>query len=190
MQTLPLYVLDTYSWSSLGTGLVFLPLTIPSVLSISITHFIRHYVPRTVVVTGFFVMTVPMVSLRWTQVNTIHHEIAIISLLSIVGVCLTTVQAIIMGDVSNAVRRVESLYGITEEKSSGLGRGYALCNMAFAAGQTLGPMAGGFIKRELGWGFMTLFLGVLCLVAGLSSLFSMSAAPPKADKSKVNDNEC
>ncbi|CAI7610852.1 unnamed protein product [Penicillium palitans] len=177
MQTLPLYVLDTYHWSSLGAGLVFLPLTIPSVLSIPIAHFVRHFVPRTVVVTGFFLMAIPMVSLRWTQANTIHHEIVLISLLFIVGVCLTTVQAIIMGDVSNAVRKIESLHGITEEKSSGQARGYALCNMAFAAGQTLGPIAGGFIKHELGWGFMTLVLGILCLVAGLSSFFSMSAAP-------------
>lgn len=177
MQTLPLYVLDTYHWSSLGAGFVFLPMTIPSVLSISIAHFVRHFSPRAVVVTGFFVMAVPMVSLRWTQANTIQHEIALVSLLFVVGVCLTTVQAIIMGDVSNAVRRIESLHGITEEKSSGQGRGYALCNMAFAAGQTLGPMAGGFIKRELGWGFMTLVLGILCLVAGLSSFFFMSGSP-------------
>ncbi|KAJ6119103.1 hypothetical protein N7471_013054 [Penicillium samsonianum] len=188
--TLPLYVLDTYHWSSLGAGLVFLPMTIPSVLSISIAHFVRHFSPRAVVVTGFFVMAVPMVSMRWTQANTIQHEIALVSLLFVVGVCLTTVQAIIMGDVSNAVRRIESLHGITEEKSSGQGRGYALCNMAFAAGQTLGPMAGGFIKRELGWGFMTLVLGILCLVAGLSSFFFMSAAPPKIEKGKANENDC
>lgn len=144
--------------------------------------------PRTVVVTGFVLMAVPMVSLRWTQANTIHHEIALVSLLSVVGLCLTTVQAIIMGDVSNAVRKIESLHGITEEKSSGQGRGYALCNMAFAAGQTLGPLAGGLIKHKLGWGFMTLVLGTLCLVAGLSSFFSMSSAP-EADTKRVNDND-
>ncbi|KAF4765126.1 hypothetical protein HAV15_003972 [Penicillium sp. str.  len=146
--TLPLYVLDTYHWSSLGAGLVFLPLTIPSVLSIPIAHFVRHFVPRTVVVSGFFLIAIPMISLRWTQANTIDHEIGLISLLFVVGVCLTTVQAIIMGDVSNAVRKIESLHGITEEKSSGQARGYALCNMAFAAGQTLGPIAGGFINMN------------------------------------------
>lgn len=135
-------------------------------------------------------MAVPMASLRWTQENTIHHEIALVFMLVGVGVCLATVQAIIMGDVSNAVRKIERLHGIMEEKSSGQGRGYALCNMAFAAGQTLGPMAGGFIKRELGWGSMTLVLGILCLLAGLSSFFSISAAPTKADRIKVIENEC
>jgi MFS family permease len=134
-------------------------------------------------------MAVPMIALRWTEANTVHHQVAIISLLFIVGVCLTTVQAIIMGDVSNAVRKIESLHCITEENSSGLGRAYALCNMAFAAGQTLGPMAGGFIKREFGWGVMTLVLGILCLVAGLSSFFSMLAAPPKKGKNKANEND-
>lgn len=189
MQTLPLYVLDTYNWSSLGAGLVFFPMTIPSVLSIPIAHFVRHFLPRTIVVTGFFLMALPTVSLRWTQENTTHHEIALFFLLFIVGVCLTTVQAIIMGYVPNAVRKIESLHGITEGKGSGQARGYALCNMAFAAGQTLGPMAGGFITRELGWGWMTLVLGILCLVAGLLSLYSMSVDPPEADNNKVNPDE-
>ncbi|OQE83421.1 hypothetical protein PENNAL_c0032G01161 [Penicillium nalgiovense] len=186
--TLPLYVLETYHWSSLGAGLVFLPLTLPCIPSIPITHFVRHFMPRTVVVTGFFLMAVPMISLRWTGANTVHHQVAIISLLFMVGVSLTTVQAIIMGDFSNAVRKIESLHGITEENSSGLGRAYALCNLAFAAGQTLGPIAGGFIKRELGWGSMTLVLGILCLTAGLSSFFSMLPAPKKG-KNKANEND-
>jgi MFS family permease len=190
MQTLPLYVLDTYNWSSLGAGLVFLPMTIPSVLSIPIAHFVRHLLPRTIVVTGFFLMAAPTVLLRWTQGNTTHHETVLFLLLFIVGICLTTVQAIIMGDVPNAVRKIESLHGITEEKGSGQARGYALCNMAFAAGQTIGPMASGFIIRELGWGWLTLVLGILCLVAGLFSLFTMSVDPPEADKNKVNQNGC
>ncbi|CAG8048267.1 unnamed protein product [Penicillium nalgiovense] len=186
--TLPLYVLETYHWSSLGAGLVFLPLSLPYIPSIPITHFVRHFMPRTVVVTGFFLMAVPMISLRWTEANTVHHQVAIISLLFLVGVSLTTVQAIIMGDFSNAVRKIESLHGITEENSSGLGRAYALCNLAFAAGQTLGPIAGGFIKLELGWGSMTLVLGILCLTAGLSSFFSMLPAPKKG-KNRANEND-
>ncbi|KAJ5890226.1 hypothetical protein N7504_011036 [Penicillium tannophilum] len=187
--TLPLFVLDTYHWSSLGAGLIFLPMTIPSILSTPIAHFVRRFVPRTIVMTGFFLMAIPMVSLRWTQEDTIHHEVALISLLFIIAVSVTTVQAIIMGDVSNAVRNIESLHGITEEDSSGQGRGYALCNMAFAVGQTLGPIGGGIIKHELGWGFMTLVLGILCLVAGISSFFSISAAAPQADTGEVDEND-
>lgn len=164
-------------------------MTIPSILSIPIAHFVRNFAPRTVVVTGFFLMTAPMISLRWTQENTIHHEIALITLLFIIAVCVTTVQAIIMGDVSNAVRKIESLHGIAEENSSGQGRGYALCNMAFAAGQTLGPVGGGFIKHELGWGVLTLILGLLCLVAGFSSFFAISADLPKRGMGEVDETD-
>lgn len=139
--------------------------------------------------TGFLLMAVPMISLRWTQGNTIHHEVALISLLFIIAVSVTAVQAIIMGDVSNAVRKIESSHGITEENSSGQGRGYALCNMAFAVGQTLGPIGGGFIKHELGWGSMTLVLGILCLVAGISSFFSISAAAPQDNAGEVDEND-
>jgi MFS family permease len=162
----------------MGAGFVFLPLTIPSVLSIPIAHFVRRLKPRMIVVTGFVIMTIPMMCLRWTQANTARHETFLVTLLFIIGVCLATVQAIIVGDVSNAVRRIERLYGISDEKSSGQGRGYALCNMAFAAGQAVGPIAGGYIKHALGWSVMTLFLGSLCLVAAGTSFFSISPEPP------------
>lgn len=188
VQTLPLYVVDTYSWSSMGAGLVFLPLTIPSVLSIPITHFVRHFRPRIVVMAGFLLMAVPIVSLRWTQANTFSHEGILITMLFIIGICLASVQAIIMGDVSNAVRRIEKLYGVTDEKSSGQGRGYALCNMAFAAGQAVGPVAAGFIKHRFSWSAMSLFLGFLCLITSIASFFSVSTTLP--DGENVSENEC
>lgn len=173
----------------MGAGFVFLPLTIPSVLSIPIAHFVRRLKPRMIVVTGFVIMTIPMMCLRWTQANTARHETILVTLLFIIGVCLATVQAIIVGDVSNAVRRIERLYGISDEKSSGQGRGYALCNMAFAAGQAVGPIAGGYIKHALGWSVMTLFLGSLCLVAAGTSFFSISPESP-AEKSEDDMGCC
>lgn len=188
LQTLPLYVIDTYHWSSTGAGFVFLPLTIPSVLSIPITHFVRHFRPRVVVMIGFLLMAIPMASLRWTQANTRSHETVLVILLFVIGVCLAPVQAIIMGDVSNAVRKIEVRYGITDEKSSGQGRGYALCNVAFAAGQAVGPLVGGFIKHGLGWGAMTMALGILGVIASVTSFFSISASPPDSDK--ASGDEC
>lgn len=137
---------------------------------------------------GFLLMAIPMASLQWTQANTRSHEIVLVVLLFIIGVCLASVQAIIMGDVSNAVRKIEVCHGITDEKSSGQGRGYALCNMAFAAGQAVGPLVGGFIKHGLGWGAMSMALGILGVVASITSSFSISTAPPESDT--ASEGEC
>ncbi|KAJ5923968.1 hypothetical protein N7466_008155 [Penicillium verhagenii] len=179
--TLPLFVMDTYHWSSLGAGFIFLPLTVPAILSILVVHYTRHCKPRNIVMTGFFLMVLPMATLRWTQVNSVKHESLLVSMLFIIGLCITTVQAITIGNIPNAVQRIVSLYGITE-KGSGEGRGYAFCNMAFAGGQAVGPVLGGIVKQKLGWSSMTLVLGGLCLVAGVISFFSISADPNLIDE--------
>ena len=94
---------------------------------------------------------------------------------------MNTLQALTMAEVSNAVRKIETRHGFTEEDSSGQGRGYAFCNIAFAAGQFIGPILGGLSKSGLGWGVMTLTLAAMCLVAGIPSVFFISVIPAKGD---------
>ncbi|KAJ5899991.1 hypothetical protein N7495_004735 [Penicillium taxi] len=188
MQTLPLYVMKTYHWTSIGAGFVFLPVTIPSFLSISVVHYTRHFKPRNIVLTGFLLMVVPTIALRWTHTNTIKHEVILVCLLFVIGMCMTTVQAITMGDVPHAVQKITDLHGISDE-SSGQGRAYAFCNMAFAAGQAVGPVLGGLAKHKLGWGFMTMLLAFLCLIAGILSYFSTSATPANSQaNSQTNED--
>lgn len=74
-----------------------------------------------------------------------------------------------MIEVSHAVDEIESRLGVTGTNRSGLGRGYAFANMAFASGQFIGPLLAGLSKSGLGWGGMTLILGALSLVAGISA---------------------
>lgn len=74
-----------------------------------------------------------------------------------------------MTEVSHAVDEIESRLGVTGTGGSGLGRGYAFTNMAFASGQFIGPLLAGVSKSGLGWGGMTFILGALSFVAGVSA---------------------
>lgn len=167
--------MDTYGWSSLGAGLVFLPLTLPSILSVPLGSRAGRFGPRNVVALGFALMVVPIIALRWTQMDKLEHEILLCFLLLIIGLTMTTVQAVTMAEVSNAVRRIDARHGICEE-NSGQGQGYAFCNMAFAAGQFIGPVVGGLSKSQVGWGSMTLILGILCLISGIPPFFYFTSA--------------
>lgn len=120
-----------------------------------------------------------MIALRWTQGNTLNYEMLFVGLLLIIGFFVNALQALTMAEVSNAVRNIEARHGFTEEDSSGQGRGYAFCNIAFATGQFIGPILGGLSKSGLGWGVMTLTLAVMCLVAGIPSVFFTSVIPAK-----------
>ena len=54
-----------------------------------------------------------------------------------------------------------------------MARAYSLFNMAFARGQFLGPILGGFVKVRCGWQGMSLVLGLLCFLAEIPvALFS------------------
>lgn len=62
--------------------------------------------------------------------------------------------------------------GVFGEKSP-VAQAYALFNMAFAAGQLLGPILAGGVRVQAGWGVMTLVLGLLCGVTAVPiALFS------------------
>jgi hypothetical protein len=70
---------------------------------------------------------------------------------------MTTSQAESMTEVSDSVRQIEAKHGIDSTKSSGMGTGFAFCNMATAMGQFIGPLVAGVAKVGLRWSAMTLF---------------------------------
>lgn len=122
-----------------------------------------------------------MIALRWTEADNLNQQILFIGLLFVLGLCLTAGQALTMAEVSNAVLDIEEKHGASESEGSGMGRGYAFCNMAFAAGQFIGPVLGGMSKGQLGWGAMTLILAGLCLLAGVPAFLFVDGWVGKKD---------
>lgn len=129
-----------------------------------------------------------MIALRLTESNDKTHQILLIILLSILGPCLTTSQALTMAEVSNAVHEIEEKHGTGETQGSGMGRGYAFCNMAFAAGQFVGPVLGGFSKGHLGWGAMTIILAGLCLISGVPAFLFVDGWIGKKEEEREEGN--
>ncbi|OJJ40654.1 hypothetical protein ASPWEDRAFT_22816 [Aspergillus wentii DTO 134E9] len=168
--TLPLFTRETYGWSSTGAGLVFLPLTIPSFLSIPLSKHARRYGCRKVVAIELILSFFPIVALRFTEPDSPHNQILFMALLTLIGFFMTTAQAFVMTEVSDAIREIEVLLGVQSGKSSGMGTGYAFCNMAMATGQFIGPVLAGSTKLGLGWGMMAFILGGINCAVGLLSL--------------------
>ncbi|KAK9850236.1 hypothetical protein MYU51_012655 [Penicillium brevicompactum] len=169
--TLPLFTIETYQWSPTNAGLVFLGLTLPSFLSIPLATFTsKHgWDRRKIVAIELIVSSLPMAGLKWTEGPTLQHELLFVVLIFLVGLFMTTCQAQTMAEVSDSVRQIEARHGVDTSKSSGMGTGFAFCNMAIAAGQFIGPLIAGVTRLGFGWSVMTFMLGILSGGVGLVS---------------------
>lgn len=169
-QTLPLFTMETYKWSSTNAGLIFLGISLPSFLSIPMSKYGRNWKRRRVVAIELFLALFPLIALRTTDGASHSHQIGFVVLVVLIGFFMTTSQAQVMAEISDAVREIEMTHGINSNQRSGMGTGFAFCSMAIALGQFVGPLIAGYARLALGWGGMTLVLGG---TSGLVGLFSL-----------------
>jgi hypothetical protein len=162
--------METYKWSSTNAGLVFLGISLPSFLSIPLSRYGRDWKRRRTIAIELILACFPLVALRITDGPSPSHQIGFIALVTGAGLFLTTSQAQVMAEVSDAVREIEVTHGVGPNKRSGMGTGYAFCNMAIAIGQFVGPLIAGYARLYLGWGGVTLVLGGTSASIGLLSL--------------------
>lgn len=163
--------METYRWSSTNSGLLFLGISLPSLLSIPLAKYGHSWNRRRTVAIELILAFFPLCALRLIETPSSSHQVFFIALVTCVGLFMTTSQAQVMAEVSDAVREIEYKNGIDSRRRSGMGTGYAFCNVAIAIGQFVGPIVAGYARFGLGWGGMTLILGGMSGFVGLSSLF-------------------
>jgi MFS family permease len=154
----------------MNAGLIFLGISLPSFLSIPMSKYGRNWKRRRVVAVELIMALFPLVALRTTDGASSGYQIRFVILVVLVGLFMTTSQAQVMAEVSDAVREIEVAHGIDSNQKSGMGTGYAFCSMAIAIGQFVGPLIAGYARLVLGWGGMTLILGGTSGLIGILSL--------------------
>ncbi|GAB7355152.1 hypothetical protein MBLNU459_g5722t1 [Dothideomycetes sp. NU459] len=162
---LPIYVRDTFHWNSIGAGLVFLPLVIPTLAAPAIGHASDRYGPRWLGTAGFILAIPCLVLLRLVTRDTLGQKALLCALLALLGLTLNLILTPLMAEVMYAVeakaaKRPAGYFG----RGGAYAQAYGLFNMAFAAGSMAGPLLAGLINQHRGWGTTTLVLA--CLSAG------------------------
>ncbi|KAL1612907.1 hypothetical protein SLS60_001137 [Paraconiothyrium brasiliense] len=172
---LTIHVADIFHWTSTGAALLFLPIVIPSFLGPIFGWLSDKYGGRYLATLGFLFACPPLVSLRYIDSNTINDKVLICALLFLVGLSLTMTFPPIMAEISAVVEAKEKKMIASGMPGYGPGgayaQAYALFNMAFAAGCTLGPLLAGFLVAQQGWSTMAWILGVLSAVAAVPTFF-------------------
>ncbi|KAI5359278.1 Putative major facilitator superfamily, MFS transporter superfamily [Septoria linicola] len=166
--TLPLFVRDTFGWDSIGAGLIFLPVILPSFSGPVIGTLSDKYGPRWLATAGFVLSCPVLILLRLVHENNLNQKVMLCAFLAILGVGLTLALTPVMAEISYAVadkakRRPPGFFG----KNGAYAQAYGLFNMAWAAGSMIGPLLGGLVNRSEGWGTATLILGCVSIFTAL-----------------------
>ena len=161
VQTLPLFVMETFGWSSSGAELIFLSMSLPSMAGYYVGKLIDRFGPRRPGYIALSLAGLALFFLRFVEKNTIADKVLLSGLLAIGDLGITVIQIMGMTEVSQVIDDSEAQSPGIFGNRSPLAQAYALFNMAFAAGQLFGPLLAGFLRVHTGWKGMTLALGII-----------------------------
>lgn len=120
---------------------------------------------------GFGLAAPCLACLRLVKYSTTEHQAIFIILLLLVGISLNAVCPAVMAEMQNAIFELEASTPGAFGENGAIGRACSLQHMAQTLGFTLGPMLGGLINHQYGWGVTTLALGATTAVAAIPGLW-------------------
>lgn len=164
---LPLFVQDTFGWTSTGAGLIFLPVVIPGFLAPLSGWASDRYGPRWLTSGGFLACIPLFVCLRFVDHNTLSQKVLLCAILTLIGVMLAILMPPLMAEITYIIEAKEKRNPGCYGPSGAYAQAYGLFVFAFAAGGVVGPIWSGFIRDKSGWDTMVWTLGVLSLVGAV-----------------------
>lgn len=79
-------------------------------------------------------------------------------------------MAPLMAEIAHVVAEKEAANSSAFGRKGAYAQAYGLYNCSFAAGTLTGPIWGGFMLSNLGWGTMTWTLGLLSFVTAIPTM--------------------
>ncbi|KAH7243306.1 major facilitator superfamily domain-containing protein [Fusarium redolens] len=154
--TLPLLTHEIFGWDSIGAGLIFLPVILPSFLGPVVGMVGDRYGPKWLASFGFLFATPFVVCLRFVDENTMQDRILLCGLLAGVGITTACIFGPLMAEITWSVQGEDGTEGAGQ-----IAQAYGLYNMAYSGGSLVGPIMGGMVKDSAGWATVGWSLGII-----------------------------
>ncbi|KAL8918642.1 MAG: hypothetical protein Q9208_007203 [Pyrenodesmia sp. 3 TL-2023] len=184
---LPLRVSKLFGWQSLGAGLIFLPLVLPSFIAPLVGAFSDKYGARLPTTVGFLLSMPFLVLLRIVDHGGKEQIVILCVLLTLLGSALTIVMTPLLAEITYILNAKERHHpGLFGEKGA-YAQAYGLFNCAFAGGMLVGPLWAGFVVEKSGWGIMCLTLGVLAVVSSVPAFLLTNGWIGRRTREKPHD---
>jgi MFS family permease len=168
---LPLFTQQTFHWNSIGAGLIFLTLMVPSFAAPLVGWASDKYGPRWLAVAGFIFAIPFWILLRLVTHDSIGQKVLLCALLTLIGISLALVMPPLMAEVTYVVEAKEKERPGRFGTTGAYAQAYGLFIAAFAAGTLIGPIWSGYVKEAAGWGTMSWSLGLFSLAAAVPCFF-------------------
>jgi len=171
----PIFVSQTFHWTSEGAGLIMLAIVIPSAISPVVGHFSDKHGPKWWSVAGYVLNTPPLILLRLVKHDSINQKILFAVLLVLIGGFNSFLEIPLWVEV---VARIEkkakaNADSVNYAESTNLGttgQAHGIIMFCFALGVLVWPTLLGFLLKSVGWANMTLILGVINFVSTIPTL--------------------
>ena len=167
---LPLRVAFLFDWQSLGAGLIFLPLVLPSFLAPAVGAFTDKYGSRLATAMGFIIATPVVILLRLVDHSGTRQIVLLCGLLALLGVALTILMTPLLAEITYILSSKEQKHPGLFGETGAYAQAYGLFNCAFAGGMLLGPIWAGLLVGRVGWADMCLTLGALAAVSTIPAV--------------------
>ena len=167
---IPLRVNYLFGWHSLGAGLIFLPIVLPSFFAPLIGAYADRHGPRLPTFLGFALATPFLVLLLFVSQPGIRQVVLLCALLALLGFALTMTLTPLMAEVTYEVDTQEKAQPGKFGAKGAYAQAYGLFNTAFAGGMLVGPLWGGFVTGIAGWETTCWSLGIWSAVSAVPAV--------------------
>lgn len=165
---LPLALNHMFGWNSIGGGLIFVPLVAPSLLGPVVGMLSDRFGPRWLTTAGFLGLCPSLVLLRLVDRDDLAHKVLLCVILALVGCCFTLILEPLLTEITYlGGNHGEDVDQKGKTRVGSYAQAYALFNLAWSLGDTVGPLWAGLVIETAGWNTMTSSLGLL---AGVSAI--------------------
>lgn len=175
--TVPIHVKKIFGMDSLQSGLLFIAIQLPYLITGPIFgRWVDHSGARPAIIFGSILLIPTLIFLRlphespeewWIQVN------GYTTLLTFSGIGLSAIGGPSLVDASKTVCELHKRYPDLFGHKGPYGQLYAVNNVVFSLGMTIGPLLSGGLVDQINYGNSMAVMSLFCLISFLVAWFGM-----------------
>ncbi|KAF2758113.1 MFS general substrate transporter [Pseudovirgaria hyperparasitica] len=164
---LPIRVANLFHFNSLGAGLIFLAIIIPTLASALVGKLTDRLGARLITTAGFLVLSPTLVCLRFVDHDSVAQKALLCALLAVCGAASSMLLVPVMAEVAHCVESAQKMHPERFGAQGAFAQGYGVMNGIYAVGTLVGPIWSGFMIDGTDWATTTWTLGLLAGVTAI-----------------------